>query len=118
MEALDNGQVDFMLEVRNDQASGNEIAQLEMSVDGGAPELVNIIANLPAGESASFAFLRDLAPGAHTIRFTVWRFAYDGQRERRGGRCRHIHSYVHTDQYTDADGGGATHHYSGTDKYA
>ena len=71
MEALDNGQMDFTLEVRNEQASGNEIAQLEMSVDGGAPELVNIIANLPAGESASFAFARMLAPGPHTIRFTV-----------------------------------------------
>ena len=71
MEVLDNGQVDFMLEVRNDQTLDDEIAQLQMSVDGGAPELVNIIANLPAGESVSFAFARTLAPGPHTIRFSV-----------------------------------------------
>ncbi len=71
MEVLDNRQVDFMLEVRNDQTLDDEIAQLQMSVDGGEPELVNIIANLPAGESASFAFARTLAPGPHTIRFSV-----------------------------------------------
>ena len=71
MEVLDNGQVDFLLEVRNDQTLDDEIAQLQMSVDGGAAELVNIIANLPAGESVSFAFARTLAPGPHTIRFSV-----------------------------------------------
>ena len=60
-----------MLEVRNDQTLDEEIAQLQMSVDGGAPELVNIIANLPPGETASFAFARSLDPGSHVIRFSV-----------------------------------------------
>ena len=71
MKVLDDGQVDFLLEVTNDQILDEEIAELEMSVDGGAPELVNIIANLPPGESVSFAFARSLAPGLHTITFSV-----------------------------------------------
>ena len=71
MKALEDGQVDFMLEVKNDQVLEDEIAQLQMSVDDGAPELVNIIANLPPGESASFAFAREFTPGPHTIRFSV-----------------------------------------------
>ncbi|MCY4652043.1 MAG: CAP domain-containing protein, partial [Dehalococcoidia bacterium] len=65
------GQVDFLLEVRNDQPLEGEIAQFQMSVDGDEPELVNIIANLPAGESVSFAFARSLASGPHAIRFSV-----------------------------------------------
>ena len=63
--------MDFLLEVRNDHILDDEIAQLQMSIDGGPPELVNIIANLPPGETASFAFARTLAPGPHTIRFSV-----------------------------------------------
>lgn len=71
MKALEDGQVDFMLEVKNDQVLEDEIAQLQMSVDGGAPELVNIIANLPPGESTSFAFARTFDPGSHAIKFSV-----------------------------------------------
>ena len=59
------------MEVRNDQPLEGEIAQFQMSVDGDEPELVNIIANLPAGESVSFAFARSLASGPHAIRFSV-----------------------------------------------
>ena len=71
VKALDNGQVDFLLEVTNVQTWEDEIAQLQMSVDGAAPELVNIIANLPPGESASFAFARSLTQGPHVISFSV-----------------------------------------------
>ncbi len=71
MKALEDGQVDFMLEVKNDQVLEDEIAQLQMSVDDGAPELVNIIANLPPGESTSFAFARSFDPGSHAIKFSV-----------------------------------------------
>ena len=72
METVADGQVDFLLEVRNESGMAREeVAQVQMSVDGGAPELVNIIANLPPGESASFAFARTLAPGPHSIRFSV-----------------------------------------------
>ena len=48
-----------------------ETAQVQMSIDGAPPELVNIIGSLSAGESASFAFTRALAPGIHEITFTV-----------------------------------------------
>ena len=72
VETVADGQVDFFLEVRNESGMAREeVAQVQMSVDGGAPELVNIIANLPPGESASFAFARTLAPGPHAIRFSV-----------------------------------------------
>ncbi|MXY20302.1 MAG: hypothetical protein F4Y49_03085 [Dehalococcoidia bacterium] len=71
MKALEDGQVDFMLEVKNDQVLEDEIAQLQMSIDGGPPELVNIIANLPPGESASFAFAHSFDPGSHAIKFSV-----------------------------------------------
>ena len=72
MTSLGDGQVDFVLNIKN---TGNltveEVAQVEMSVDGGAPELVNIIGELSAGESKAFAFTRTLAPGTHTLRFSV-----------------------------------------------
>ena len=72
MKPVADGQVDFLLEVRNESDwASDEVAQVEMSVDGGAPELVNIIVNLPQGESASFTFARSLAPGPHVIRFSV-----------------------------------------------
>ncbi len=71
MEVLDNGQVDFLLEVRNDQTLDEEIAQLQMSVDGGAPELVNIIGALAPGESQTFAFARALTPGDRKLKFSV-----------------------------------------------
>ena len=71
MEVLDNGQVDFTLEVRNDQVLEGEITQLQMSVDGGAPELVNIISALAPGESQTFAFARALTPGDRKLRFSV-----------------------------------------------
>ncbi len=71
MEVLDDGQVDFTLEVRNDQVLEGEIAQLQMSVDGGAPELVNTIVDLPQGESESFTFARSLPQGTHKIKFSV-----------------------------------------------
>lgn len=67
-----DGQLDFLLEVRNESGMAREeIAQVQMSVDGGAPELVNIIGNLSAGESVSFAFAREFAPGPREIRFLV-----------------------------------------------
>ena len=72
MEALDNGQVDFLLEVKNvGELGGDEVAQVEMSVGDGPPELVNIIGVLSAGESKAFAFARTLSPGTHTLRFSV-----------------------------------------------
>ncbi|MXX53142.1 MAG: hypothetical protein F4Z35_04165 [Dehalococcoidia bacterium] len=71
MKALEDGKVDFLLEVRNDQILDDEIVQLQMSVDDGAPELVNIIANLPPGQSASFAFARSFDPGSYAIKFSV-----------------------------------------------
>lgn len=71
IKLLDNGLVDFLLEVKNDQTLEDEIAQLQMSVDGGAPELVNIIVNLLPGESTSFAFAREFAPGPHAIKFSI-----------------------------------------------
>ena len=72
VESLGGENADFLLEVRNvGELESDEVAQVEMSVDGGAPELVNIIANLSAGESVSFAFAREFAPGHHAIRFTV-----------------------------------------------
>ncbi len=61
MKPVADGQVDFLLEVRNESDwVSDEVAQVEMSVDGAAPELVNIIVNLPQGESASFIFAHSL----------------------------------------------------------
>ena len=72
VESLGGENVDFLLEVRNvGELESSEVAQVEMSIDGGAPELVNIIGALAPGESKSFAFLRTLSPGPHTLRFTV-----------------------------------------------
>ncbi len=72
VESLGDEEVDFLLEVRNvGELESDEVAQVEMSVDGGAAELVNIIGTLSAGESKSFAFARTLSPGPHTLRFTV-----------------------------------------------
>ncbi len=72
MEILDSGQVDFLLEVKNEvDMERDEIAQVEMVVDNGVPELVNIIGKLSAGESRSFVFTRALTPGPHTIRFSI-----------------------------------------------
>ena len=72
VESLGDEEVDFLLEVRNvGELESDEVAQVEMSVDGGAAELVNIIGTLSAGESNSFAFARTLSPGPHTLRFTV-----------------------------------------------
>ena len=72
VERVERGQVDFLLEVRNgpDWAS-DKVAQVGMSVDGGASEVVNIIGILSPGESRSFAFTRTLAPGHHAVRFSV-----------------------------------------------
>lgn len=72
VESLGDQGVDFLLEVRNvGELESEEVAQVEMSVDGGTSELVNIIGALSAGESKSFAFTRTLSPGPHTLRFTV-----------------------------------------------
>ena len=71
-ESLGFGNVDFLLDVRNvGELESDEVAQVEMSVDGGAPELVNIIGNMSAGESKSFVFTHALTPGTHILRFTV-----------------------------------------------
>ncbi len=60
------------MEVRNESGvAREEVAQVQMSVDGGAAEVVNIIVNMPAGEIASFAFARSLDPGPHVIRFSI-----------------------------------------------
>ena len=70
--ALSNGQVDFVLEVKNEgDLTIDEVSQVEMSVDNGAPELVNIIGTLASGESQSFAFTRTLTPGHHTLIFMI-----------------------------------------------
>ena len=72
VETVADGQVDFLLEVRNESGMAREeTAQVKMSVDGGAPELVNIIGSLSPGESTSFAFTRAFTPGPHTVTFTV-----------------------------------------------
>ena len=72
VESLGGENVDFLLEVRNvGELEGDTVAQVQMSVDGGAAELVNIIAELAPGESKTFAFLRTLSPGPHTLRFSV-----------------------------------------------
>lgn len=72
VESLGGENVDFLLEVRNvGELESDEVAQVEMSVDGGAAELVNIVGSLSAGESKSFAFARTLSPGSRTLRFTV-----------------------------------------------
>ena len=69
--ALSNGQVDFVLEVKNEGDLLGEFTQVEMAVDGGEAELVNIISDLAPGESKTFAFTRSLAPGDHKLRFEV-----------------------------------------------
>ncbi len=72
MELLDSGQVDFLLEVKNEgDLERDEIAQVEMVVDNGVHELVNIIGKLSPGESRSFVFTRALTPGSHTLKFTI-----------------------------------------------
>ena len=72
VESLGGENVDFLLEVRNvGELESSEVAQVKMSVDGGAPELVNVVGALAPGESKSFAFLRTLSPGPHTLRFMV-----------------------------------------------
>ena len=72
VETLGDEEVDFLLEVRNvGDLESDDAALVEMSVDGGAPELANIIGALSAGESKSFALTRTLSPGPHTLRFTV-----------------------------------------------
>ena len=70
--ALSNGQVDFVLEVKNEgDWAIDEVSQVEMSVDDGAPELVNIIGALAPGESQTFAFTRALTPGDRKLKFSV-----------------------------------------------
>ena len=72
MELLDSGQVDFLLEMKNEgDMERDEIAQVEMVVDNGVPELVNIIGKLSAGKSKSFVFTRALTPGPHTLKFII-----------------------------------------------
>ena len=72
VEQVAGGQVDFLLEVKNEgDLAKEDVTQVEMSVDGGTAELVNIIEALSAGESKSFVFTRTLAPGSHTLRFAV-----------------------------------------------
>ena len=72
VESLGGESADFFLEVRNaGELESDEVALVEMSIDGGAPELVNIIGSLSAGESNSFVFTRKLSPGPRTLRFTV-----------------------------------------------
>ena len=64
--------VDFSLAVRNVlRVSGTKRVHVEVSVDGGEPELVNIIRGLARGEVTSFVFARELSPGPHTVGFTV-----------------------------------------------
>ena len=72
MTSLGDEQVDFVLNVKNEgDLAIEEVAQVEMSIDGGAVELVNIIGALAAGESVSFAFSRSFDPGPHAIKFSV-----------------------------------------------
>ena len=70
--SLDDGQMDFILKVTNQgDMAIEETVQVQMSIDGDPPELVNIIGSLAPGESVSFAFARSLTPGPHALRFTV-----------------------------------------------
>ena len=71
-ELLNNGLVDFVLNVKNEgDLAMEEVAQVEMSVDGGVAELVNTIGTLAPGESQSFAFTRTLTPGQYSLMFMV-----------------------------------------------
>ena len=72
VERLDDGSVDFVLAVKNEGALATEgSGQVEMSVDGGAPELINIIGVLSGGESRSFAFAREFSSGDHIVTFSA-----------------------------------------------
>ena len=58
-ELLNDGQVDILLTVRNDGGeAGEELATMEMSVDSGVLETINVIDRLSPGESKSFALTR------------------------------------------------------------
>ena len=75
-KSLGDGQVDFVLNVENVGGLATErAAEVRMSVDGGPPELVNIIDSLSPGESSSFAFIRALDPGRRVLTFMVGDFA-------------------------------------------
>ena len=74
-KSLDDRQVDFVLNVANIGGLDTEGAsEVRMSVDGGPPELVNIIGSLSPGESSSFAFIRALDPGRRVLTFMVGDF--------------------------------------------
>ena len=104
MEALDNGQVDFLLEVKNvGELGGDEVAQVEMSVGDGPPELVNIIGILSAGESKAFRVRPDAFARNSHAEVLGCGFAYDGQRKcRDGGYCRDSGSDAYQDRQVGA----------------
>ena len=71
--ASDAGEVtvDFSMTLRN---AGDAFRSLPleamMSVDGGEPELVSVIAGLGMGDERSFVFSRNFAPGVYNVEFT------------------------------------------------
>ena len=72
MKALEDGQVDFMLEVKNDQVLEDEIAQLQMSVDGWRARIGQHHRQPASGRIhvvriRSFVCIR----GPHAIKFSV-----------------------------------------------
>ena len=72
VKRLDDGRVDFVLTVKNERKLATEdVVQVQMSVEGGAPELINIVGVLSGEESKSFAFTKEFDPGAHALRFSI-----------------------------------------------
>ena len=71
-ELLENGQVDILITVVNEGGeTGEELTTVEMRVDSGVEETINIMGSLSPGESRTLALTLPLKPGSHSLEFRV-----------------------------------------------
>ena len=59
--------VDFSISLS--RSSGSGFVEVRMAIDGGEPELITIVSGLALGESRSFVFSREFAPGRYEVEF-------------------------------------------------
>ena len=71
-ELLENGQVDILITVVNEGGeAGEELTTIDMRMDSGIEETINIMGRLAPGESRTLALTLPLKPGSHPLEFRV-----------------------------------------------